>query len=225
MKRLFLIFILLVGISIPSPVYAQRTGRHPWRLSNLATKVKSLFQKQKDFQNPIFIQNPNLPNTYQISPILYRGGQPNEKGYRWLAKHGVKTVVSLRTTPPDEAMLQKLGLKSVNIPINPYLFTDDHAVKFLQIINDPENQPIFLHCRHGSDRTGTMVAIYRMAIENWPRSRAIKEMLDPRFGFHSEFFTLPAYLEGVNIAAIKERADINTPYLAAPPPQYISAVK
>ena len=222
MKKLFLISILIAGICTPSPVWAQDRGHRHGHLSNLATKVKSLFQKHRTFQDPVFIQNPNLPNTYQISPILYRGGQPNEKGYRWLARHGVKTVVSLRTTPPDEALLQKLGLKSVNIPINPYLFTDDHAVKFLKIINDPENHPIFLHCRHGSDRTGTMVAIYRMAIENWPRSRAIKEMLDPRFGFHSSFFTLPTYLEEVNIVAIKERSDINTPYMPSSPPQTLS---
>lgn len=225
MKKLFLIFILLVGICFPSPVWAQHRGERQGLLSNLTTKVRALFQRKHTFQDPVFIQNPNLPNTYQISPILYRGGQPNEKGYRWLARHGVKTVVSLRTTPPDEALLQKLGLKSVNIPINPYLFTDDHAVKFLQIINDPENQPVFLHCRHGSDRTGTMVAIYRMAIESWPRSRAIKEMLDPRFGFHNEFFTLPAYLQEVDIAAIKERADINTPYLAVSPPQTLAPAK
>lgn len=113
----------------------------------------------------------------------------------------------------------------MNIPINPYLFTDRHAVKFLQIVNDPENQPVFVHCRHGSDRTGTMVAIYRMAVENWPRSRAINEMLDPRFGFHSTFFTLPAYLEEVDIVAVKKQADINTPYMATPPPQYLSAVE
>lgn len=225
MKKLFLLFILLLGIGLFSPVWAQHRGKQQGILSNVTAQVKTLFQQQRPFQDPVFIQNPNLPNTYQISPILYRGGQPNEKGYRWLASHGVKTVVSLRTTPPDEALLQKLGLKSINIPINPYLFRDAHAVKFLKIVNDPANQPVFLHCRHGSDRTGTMVAIYRMAIENWPLNRALNEMRDPRFGFHKEFFTLPAYLEEVNITAIKQQANINTHYLAVTPPQTLCPAK
>lgn len=88
MKKLFLIFILLLGICVPPPAYAQQTGRHRMRLSNLATKVKAWFKRSNEFQNPIFIQNDNLPNAYQISPTLYRGGQPNEEGYRWLAARG-----------------------------------------------------------------------------------------------------------------------------------------
>jgi protein tyrosine/serine phosphatase len=57
-------------------------------------------------------------------------------------------------------------------------------------VNDPANQPVYLHCVGGKHRTGVMTAIYRMVQENWLPGRAFEEMKNYKFGadfLHPEF--------------------------------------
>ncbi|MEI6501639.1 MAG: protein-tyrosine phosphatase family protein, partial [Armatimonadota bacterium] len=72
-----------------------------------------------------------------------------------------------------------------------------------------------VHCAAGSDRTGTMVAVYRVMEQGWPVEQAAQEL--PRFGFHEVWVPLLQYLKTMN------RAQINA--LAAtrplPPVMYI----
>ena len=51
------------------------------------------------------------------------------------------------------------------------------------MLDDERNHPIFLHCLHGKDRTGLMVAIFRMARQGWSFDKAYTEM--KLCGFHS----------------------------------------
>ena len=62
--------------------------------------------------------------------------------------------------------------------------------QFLSIVNDPAQQPVFVHCAGGHHRTGVMTAIYRMTQEGWASDAAFKEMKQYRFGadyLHPEF--------------------------------------
>ena len=61
---------------------------------------------------------------------------------------------------------------------------DEDVVTFLRIITQPGNQPIFIHCQHGSDRTGMMCAIYRIAQQHWTNAEALREMTTGGYGFH-----------------------------------------
>ena len=58
------------------------------------------------------------------------------------------------------------------------------VLAFLRTVIKPENAPVFVHCRNGSDRTGTMVAAYRVVVQGWSKEAAIREMRDGPFGFH-----------------------------------------
>ena len=138
---------------------------------------------------------------YQISPVLYRGAQPTEEGYKTLARMGIKAVISLRVTPPDRDFITSLGIKSYHIPINPLYFSDKHVREFLNIIKY-EKGPIYVHCLYGSDRTGAMVAIYRLIFQNWSRQEVLEEMKDKRFGFHEVFANLPRYIAHVDLQRI-----------------------
>ena len=85
---------------------------------------------------------------------------------------------------------------------------DHEVVRFLQIITNPKSQPVLVHCEHGSDRTGAMCAIYRIAAEGWTEKEAIKEMKEGGYGFHKVFFNLEHYIQKLDVTAIKKRAGL-----------------
>ncbi len=121
-----------------------------------------------------------LPNFHKVSDQLYRGAQPLESGFRKLSELGIKTVINLRG--PDDRIsgeqreAESAGMSYFNIPM-PGLSapSDEQVARVMRIINDPNNQPVFIHCKHGSDRTGTVTAIYRISRDGWTADRAIAE--------------------------------------------------
>lgn len=121
-----------------------------------------------------------LPNFHKVSDQLYRGAQPLEGGIRKLAELGVKTVINLRGLDElgreEQLETESAGLRYFSIPM-PGLSapSDEQVARAMSIINDPTNQPVFIHCRRGSDRTGTLTAIYRISREGWTADRAIAE--------------------------------------------------
>ena len=85
-------------------------------------------------------------------------------------------------------------------------------VKFLKTVTDENVQPVFVHCKHGADRTGTMVAIYRIVVEGWSKEDAIKEMRQGGFGYHEVWKMLPEFIRELNVEEIKKQlADPDTP--------------
>lgn len=129
--------------------------------------------------------NDELPNFQRVNDLLFRGGQPKPGGYARLAQLGVKTVVNLRDD--DERALSEgeearaAGLRYYNVPLGRLGRPSDAEVeRVLQLIGAPENQPVFVHCHRGADRTGLVVAIYRMMHDGWTAERAQEEA--NRFG-------------------------------------------
>jgi len=121
-----------------------------------------------------------LPNLHQVNPQLYRGGQPKDGGLRKLKDLGVKTIVNLRGedahTRAEGEEAHSLGLHYYSISLPGFSKPKDEEVgRVLGIINDPENQPIFIHCHHGKDRTGTIVACYRISHDGWTAEQAKDE--------------------------------------------------
>lgn len=138
------------------------------------------------------LDEPGLPNLHRVSDALYRGGQPTAAGYRQLLAMGVRTVVSLRRSEVDAAALEEMGLRVRQIPLSPWRVSEADAADFLSILADADNHPVFVHCHHGADRTGAMVALYRVAVEGWSSEQAIAEMTRGGFRFHPAYRNLPA---------------------------------
>lgn len=131
-----------------------------------------------------------IPNAGQISGALFRGAQPSAQGLAELKKIGVTTIVDLRGNAGEvrweRQQAESLGLHFVNIPILGWSSpTDSQVAQFLKLFDDP-NQKIFVHCRYGQDRTGVMVAAYRIAAQNWTADQALLEMNS--FGFHYHLY-------------------------------------
>lgn len=156
---------------------------------------------------------PGLQNFAQISRNLYRGGASTTVGYRTLKQMGVRTIVDLQEFHSDLSALEGLGLRYVALPMNPAEVEDEEVARFLQIVRDPDCQPVFVHCRAGSDRTGVVVAVYRVVEQHWPLEEAAKEL--PRFGFHDVFLPLQTYLKHL------DEAKINALTSTLPPPQVV----
>ena len=68
--------------------------------------------------------------------------------------------------------------------------TAQQMSEFLKLVNDPANQPVYVHCAGGRHRTGVMTAVYRMTNDGWTSEQAFQEMKQYKFGadfLHPEF--------------------------------------
>ena len=89
---------------------------------------------------------------------------------------GVLTVVDLRAEHigrQEGELVESLGMKWIHLPILPGGRPSDKQVfGFLQLVQDPDDQPVFVHCQRGRHRTGILVAIYRIVVQGWPPERS-----------------------------------------------------
>jgi tyrosine-protein phosphatase SIW14 len=128
------------------------------------------------------LQEKGVPNFGEVTPTLYRGGLLSSAGLKVLAKMGVKVVVDVHDDSKHEREeVESLGMKYVPIPWHCPWPHDEVFAKFLRVVHDNKGKKIFVHCRLGDDRTGMMVAAYRMAEEGWTADEAMSEMR--MFGF------------------------------------------
>jgi protein-tyrosine phosphatase len=135
-----------------------------------------------------------VENAGKISDFLYRGAQPRGDGYAELKKLGISIVVDLRNSKPiksangetrEQVRVEAAGMRYVEIPTSAFFGpTEVQVAKFLQLLHDNPNQKIFVHCYFGDDRTGTMVATYRIAMDKWTSDEAYNEMRAYHFHKH-----------------------------------------
>jgi len=130
---------------------------------------------------------PGLTVVGRVAPGILRGAQPEPEGYATLKAMGVRTVISLRTNHGERKAVEAAGMRYIEIPIKLWKNVDPAAVqKALSVMTDPTNQPVFVNCSRGVDRTGMVVAVYRMEVDGWSEAEAEAEM--EAFGFH-EFWS------------------------------------
>lgn len=144
-----------------------------------------------------------LPNFAKVSDTLYRGAQPTAEGFRTLKSMGIKTVVSLRMLHSDRDLLVGTGLQYLRIEAKAWHPEDEDVARVLKIIEDPKNQPVFVHCQHGADRTGAMVAAYRIVEEGWSKDEAAAEL--PSFNYHPIWTEVMTYLRSFDRASMQEK--------------------
>ena len=135
-----------------------------------------------------------IDNFARVNDNYFRGAQPEGRDYADLRALGVKTIVDLTdddTDAREPGIVRSLGMTFVAIPMSTHETPSAGKIaKFLAIVNDPANQPVYVHCVGGRHRTGVMTAVYRMTDEGWDANRAFAEMKQYKFGadfLHSEF--------------------------------------
>ncbi len=150
-----------------------------------------------------------VPNFHKVSPTLYRSMQPTAEGMKNLKAYGIKTVINLRSFHSDRKEIGDTGLAYEHIYMKAWHPEIKEAVRFLKIVTDPKRTSVLVHCQHGADRTGTMCAIYRVAVQGWSKEEALKEMKEGGFGFHDIWVNLPRWFKKLDIESIKKQAGIN----------------
>lgn len=156
-----------------------------------------------------------LGNLFQVSPELYRSKQPSPKALQNIlagkafidGAAPVHTIVELLATRDVDgaALGDSSAVRHEWLKFNPFHPVDADVLKFLQIVTTKSQQPVLVHCAQGSDRTGMMVAIYRIVVQGWSKDDALKEMVDGGYGFHPFWQDLVRYVRNLDVDALKTR--------------------
>ena len=117
----------------------------------------------------------NIRNFYKVSDGIYRSAQPDRKNMELMDIIGVKTVINLRRYHSDMNEAKNTSLKLERVKMNPGKIKDEDIAEILTLIKNSD-KPVLIHCWHGSDRTGVVVAMYRIVFEGFSKEEAIKEL-------------------------------------------------
>lgn len=174
-----LLILTLLMVELPSSSVVGKASR----------SVRAVFGSACFYLKPLspvvdrWILKEDLPNFKKVSSEVYRGGQPLGDGYNMLKSRGIKTIINLRGI--DTGSHCDESITYIHLPIYSYCPQKEDVVTFLKVINERKEHPVFIHCFHGSDRTGLFVAIYRVVYDGWTKQQAVDEMIHGGHGFHA----------------------------------------
>lgn len=149
----------------------------------------------------------NPRNFHEVDPVngIYRSAQPDHEEFAALEKRGFRSVLNLRNFHSDRGRLNGLKIREFAVPCNAGSMTEEHVYEALRIIRD-EPKSLLIHCWHGSDRTGTVVAAYRIVFNGRDVESAIAEMCEETFGHHATIYgNLPELLRSIDWEKMRTR--------------------
>jgi tyrosine-protein phosphatase SIW14 len=139
-----------------------------------------------------------IPNFHLVSDSIFRGGRPSADGITWLAQNHVKTDIDLendeRPISVEQTLATNAGVQFVSFPMNAYATPSDDTVnQILELMGSPDDQPVFVHCHHGENRTGLIVALFRVLNQGWTSQAAYNEMMTDGFSMGGNLVLLPYF--------------------------------
>jgi protein tyrosine phosphatase (PTP) superfamily phosphohydrolase (DUF442 family) len=158
----------------------------------------------------VAVSTQGVANLWRVETDLYRSARPESAGFQELEKLGVKAVLDVES-PADEAAAKGTKLKLFHVPMNAFGLRDESVLEAMKILSDPANRPIVIHCQHGADRTGAMMALYRVVVEGWSKDDAIREMNAGGYHHSSWFSNLDRYVAGANVDALRKALGVARP--------------
>jgi protein tyrosine phosphatase (PTP) superfamily phosphohydrolase (DUF442 family) len=170
-KRFAASFVLLATVSV---------------FFGMAQRASADDQTTEQMQTATVEHAPNMVHNFQrVSSGIWRGSAPSDAALDALALDGVKTIVDLRMdgtgVDSEKNAAQKLGMHYYHFALGFNEPSADKVQDILSIMTDPVNQPVFIHCRQGADRTGMLCGIYRRVWEGWSFRRTYHEMREHHF--------------------------------------------
>ena len=143
-------------------------------------------------------------NFHQVTPELYRSAQPSSQQMQTLRQEGIRTVLNLRQVFSDKPEARGTSLILYQVAMNPAVIRRDELIKALRIIHYSV-KPVLVHCWHGSDRTGLVVALYELAFYHATREEVLAELRTPGYGYHATLYPgIVRYIETVNVDALRQ---------------------
>lgn len=136
-------------------------------------------------------------NLYSVATGVYRGSTPETaEDFDRLKRMGIKTVLNLRrfdrnAIAREGQALSARGIRHIHVPIRYFPRGDnsiDHAV---EVLRDTTLHPVYVHCKHGHDRCGTVVGLYKVRHHGWSADAAYRDMR--QYGFNERLGGLRRY--------------------------------
>lgn len=158
-------------------------------------------QRKDTWAQPV--KSKYVENFYKVDKGVYRSGQPSAEAFKEMEKLGIKEVLNLRNyhSDKDEAAGTKLKLSRVAMSASSSEW--DELVEALRIIKNRKG-PIVIHCWHGSDRTGLVVALYRLVFQGWTKEEALDELEHGGYGYHTIYGNIKTFIQNVDVAEFKK---------------------
>jgi tyrosine-protein phosphatase SIW14 len=128
-------------------------------------------------------------NFHKVNGEIYRSSQPNKQNFHAFSDIGILSVLNLRHTATDNREAKGTQIKLYHVSINTWTIEEKHLVEALKIMAKAP-KPLVIHCLHGSDRTGAVIAAYRVIYENWTKKQAIEELQKKEYGYHEKIFPI-----------------------------------
>ena len=128
---------------------------------------------------PASLDVAGVPNLHQVNERVFRSGQPADGSWKAIADLGVKTVIDLRrpdehSTVSEARAVAAAGMQYVNVPMKGVVAPGpEQMAKVLALLESPN--AVLVHCHRGADRTGAVIACYRIAHDRWERKQALQE--------------------------------------------------
>lgn len=141
-------------------------------------------------------------NLYQVSDSIYRSEQPDSLGIEFLKENNFKSVLNIKTKQTD-TVFETGNLNMYFVKLHAECLNKQKIIEALRVLRDAP-KPLVIHCRSGSDRTGLIIALYRIIDQGYSKDEAIEEMKYGGFGFHSIFWNIPRFIKKLNIEELKK---------------------
>jgi tyrosine-protein phosphatase SIW14 len=150
-----------------------------------------------------------LDNFFQVSPGLFRSEQPGAGDVPDLKALTIRSILNLRDNHDDASVKGLNQFRLSHVAMEAGKVSPEQLLQALRAIRDAP-KPMLVHCWHGSDRTGAVVAAYRIVFEHWSKERAIDELTNGGFGYHAKLYpNLVTLLEGID--AGRWRSELGLP--------------
>ena len=151
---------------------------------------------------------PSAPeNFYQVSPELFRSAVPKAEHIAALRKAGIRTIVNLRGSDGDADAFRAAGFITLQHPMEAGAVSQADLVAVLKLLHEAP-KPALVHCWHGADRTGFIVAGYRVVREGWSKEEAVRELRRGGFGFHGVVFgNIPDAVNALDVSVVRRAVD------------------
>lgn len=172
-------------------------------LLNIAVAADTPRERPANWAVPLI--NTTLENCFRVSVDLYRCDQPDEKNIADLKALGIGSILNLRQYHTDSKAFEQAGFKLLLHRIETDEISVDDLVAALRLFRTAP-KPVMVHCWHGSDRTGSVVAAYRIVFQNWTPAAALDELRHGGYGYHEKWFpNIITLFETLDADALRKR--------------------
>ena len=144
-----------------------------------------------------------VANLYAVDSGVYRCARPDASACAELKQLGIGEVLNLCYLAGNDKSVLSAGLTQHRVKLLAGKISEEKVVDALRIIKNRQS-PIVVHCKHGADRTGLIIALYRIVFQDWSKDAAIEELETGDYNFHPVYSNIPAFIKNVDEISLKK---------------------